>query len=242
MEIFYNLDLTSVIQRVNVNIEGSDDSFPDFFEILDDIFVDVTAVVNAQGFSDQTTLQTMSVKLLMQSDESLLRCYELKCESIHNSVWRVISGQLHAFNVASFPLNSVRFVGDNGAINDYEVLQIPYPKLKKNIGIQLEREEGTSYSRSVEIELTSDANAVVKKEFKSILNSWLNLCEGGFFLDGEEPVTNAHDCPGFVDEGSRLIVARFESFLGSESAFDVVLNLISHLHSQFGCIASVRIY
>lgn len=242
MNTFYKLDLSAAAQRVTVTVNGATGLVPEFADTLDDLFRHVAALVNAQGFSASETIQALSVEILKQDGDKASRRYTLSCESLHPSVWRVLSGLLHTFDVASAPLRSIRFEGSGKVLGDKDVLRISYPAVRQVLRLNLERGAGAASGRSVEVEFAPGIKPGGKKALMSVLDAWLEVSSGGFFVDGAAPVTNAHDCPSFESEGRHLAVARFEIFEGSESAFDVLVNLLGQWQHQTGLLASVRIY
>jgi hypothetical protein len=237
----YRLDLKSFAQHVVANVTALDALPPAFVLTLDMAFSHVAELVNAQGFSVQERDASLVVTPASQGDPRM-RTYELTCRNLHSSVWRVLAGLLHTFDVASMPLESIRFDGGGQSVADSEILALAYPGVRGDSGLQVERDTGQGMDRSVEIEFVSGVSKATRQAIDSGMAAWLDLCEGGFFLDGEQPVTAAHDCPGFEAVGNHLLVARFEYFAVSESAIDVLLNALDHWHRQSGAILSVRIY
>jgi hypothetical protein len=245
MEIEYLLDLEAAKSSVQLTISASNLIDPLFSPLLDGIVDDTVAVVNGQGMSMTHMSASMSASEGVEVEDRHSRQYKIKCRGTDPSVWRVMSGLLHRFDVFNLSLTSIRFVGMSGKPRHYandQILRLPYPVRRGAENFLLEEDPGTDTSRSVEIELLPKSDKIGQDILLPALNAWLRTASGGFFEDGKHPSTNVHDCIGFENEGGQLLVARFEDYLGSEAAFDVLVNELDFFHRQYNCIQSVRMY
>ena len=242
MQTFFKLDLHAGDQQVRTTVIAQDEITAEFGELLDAAFTNVAVIVNAQGFSTVVKTAALAITAVVGDDAIRTRRYDMLCSNCHPSVWRVLDGLLHAFDVASMPLVAVHFEGDGNVVEDDRILKLDYVGARADHRLQLQREESAGMERSVEVKLVAGIPPEARQAIESGLAAWLDLCAGGFFANGEHPVTSAHDCPGFVEVGSHLLVARFEGFLSTEAAFDVLVNVLGHWHSQWGVILLVRIY
>lgn len=244
MDTDYRLDLDAAEQHVVATITGSDPIEGDFAELLDSIFANAAAVVNAQGFSDgRQASMTVSPAESVAGGRS--RRYAIDMRAGHPSIWRAITGRLAVYNTMSMPLPSVSFVDSSKRAKKHpsnEILRQQYPAARPIEGFELEREVSSGHDASAEIQLRPRVKKAVVEQMTATLNSWLELATGGFFKDGGDPMNSVHDCPAFEVVGGGLLVARFDYFLASQSAFDVMLNVVDHLHRQTGSVASVRMY
>lgn len=195
-------------------------------------------VVNAQALSPSGP----PAQLQMVEDQLH---FELDAEALPPAFWRVLVGLISSFDAAYLPLASLRVEQHayrGRPCTEQEILSIPYPAALASPGFVLDRGVSTGRDLSVEVELLDGTPAATRSVVVHTLDAWLRACEGGFFRDGEPPVTNAHDCAATDQAASQLLVVRFEYFSGSESAFDALVNLLAFLHRRHRCIDSVRIY
>lgn len=238
MQTELRLDPSAGTARFKLEIEpASALPEPQLQQLLE--FVNSAAiVVNAQALSPSEPL----AQLQIVGDQLH---FELDAQALPPAFWRVLVGLISSFDAAYLPLASLRveqhaYRGRPCA--EREILSIPYPAALASPGFVLEWGASTGRDVSVEIELVDGTPAATRSVIVRTLDAWLRSCEGGFFRDGEPPVTNAHDCAATDEVASQLLVARFEYFNGSESAFDALVNLLAFLHRQQRCIASVQIY
>lgn len=230
---------------LRVEVEAANELAPAYVELLEAMVRSTGVVVDTQGLSASRQKASLAVRFHGADARKRLVVFDLKASGAPASTWRVLNGLIRAFDVASAPLAMLRIEQaghERKPRSEREILSIPYPRRVRDPGFAFEHSEGQGMDRSVEVELTDDVPADSRAAVVDALNAWLLASQGGFFEDGQDPVTNAHDCPKVDDIAEQLLVARFEMFAGSEAAFDVVVNQLAFLHQRLRCIASLRMY
>jgi hypothetical protein len=245
MRTAFILDLGPRWQVVNLSVSTPDAIGKAYSDLLDRQVKAVASVANAQGFPVRGYTSNMRVASVEAAGISHGRRYDLNCEGLHGSVWRALTGLLLAFDRASTPLSAISLESNSAAVSawrDQDILTVQYPSRSADINFNLSEGESPDGSIAIEIELTPGVSPDITAAIVVILNDWLEVASGGFFNDGEHPVTNAHDCPEFRRVGSRFLAAKFSGYSGAEAAFDVLLNLLRYFQSRYSCIESCQIH
>lgn len=211
---------------------------------IEGILRNTATLVSSQGLSPGRDDAVLNVLSLVFSADGRTAVAELEAVSVPAAAWRVLIGLLSAFDTMAATIDEVRIEQPGYAGKTYSEADLfaqSYPGTDPKPGFALTHEQSPSNDAAVEVTLVKDVSKELRDSIEAAMNAWLQTAEGGFFEDGDEPVSNAHDCPKVKRSGNRLLVARMDAWEGDEGAFRAVINQMAHFQRLHGCIESVSV-
>lgn len=245
MQTDFLIDSKLVTGTVRVLATAEEPLDPELTEFIDANVRNAALLVSSQALSPTGPEARMEVASLVFASDRLSLDGELNCEAVAPAAWRVLAGLFFAFNMASATLTALSFEqkGYGGAArSEAEVLGVPYPEMVADPGFPVSVSRKRGHLAALEIEVADTLAKPARAAIVSALNAWLRTCQGGFFADGKQPVTAAHDCPRMNDKAPKVLVARFDIWTANDAAFNAVVNMLSHFHRKHDCVRGVKVH
>jgi hypothetical protein len=215
----------------------------------DELLMHIAKVVNHGGFCGATNFpisSSMVIESARKVGANVLR-YVFTVGGVDPGLWRVIVGLFMAASECSFRIQhfdiSTISPGSNPLLDIQGAFALPYPTCPGSLEFTVERAEVSkaTVSRLVQIRFRTPPADDVVTEVVSVLMSWDELLMGGFPDTGSLPQESACDATEAYLVDSLTIEHPLPNYIGSESAFDVVIAMAAWVHAKRQPVEAVLI-
>lgn len=216
----------------------------------DNMFDHFAKVVNFGGLcgAELRAAQSLLDAQPAQSPDARTRMRRFGIQGVDAGCWRVLLNMHLAASVYCAPVASLQLQTISGArraaLNASTALAQPYPTYPASLPFRVERfdDGAATVDRLVRIGFAAEPSEEALRSITGALLSWDELLMGGYPEDDQPPESNATDATEVYLSDPLTLDHPLPNFIGSESAFDVVVNMATRVATQVAVIDYIEIH